>query len=51
MIKIILMAAYVMGSGPICAFDGYNYTCFYWSWEACEMAIKHNPLARCVPRP
>lgn len=40
----------VMGSAPICTFDGYIYQCYYYTWDACENA-NMNPNARCVSHP
>lgn len=51
--KILILLAYssVMGSAPFCAYDGYNYQCFYYSWSACEQAVAYNQNARCVVHP
>lgn len=49
--KILMMLAYISGNAPICTFDGFNYQCFYYSWSACEMAVRNMPMARCVVKP
>lgn len=40
-----------MGDAPFCSYDGYLMQCYYYSWSACEQAVKHNPNARCVANP
>lgn len=51
--KILILTLYiaVMGNAPFCAYDGYNFQCFYFSWAACEQAVAYNPSARCVVHP
>jgi hypothetical protein len=46
-----LLLTYVNGSAPFCTYDGYNYQCYYYTWAACEQAVKFQPQARCVSRP
>lgn len=44
-------AAYtVIGSAPWCAFDSWQMTCFYWSYETCQNAVRGTNHV-CVPNP
>lgn len=51
--SLILALAYssIFGNAPFCAYDGFNYSCYYYSWAACEQAVAYNPAARCVVHP
>lgn len=48
---LLIMLAYtnVFGSAPICSFDGYVFSCYYYTWSQCEAAAPSN--ARCVLHP
>jgi hypothetical protein len=46
---IVMMS--IFGNAPICAFDGYALSCYFFSWQHCENAIRNNPNMRCVMKP
>ena len=46
----LLLLLYVYGTAPICSFDGYVMSCYYYTWQHCEAAVKNTNM-RCVVRP
>ena len=47
----LLMLIYVLGNAPICAFDGYQASCYYYSWQECESAVGRYPSMHCIANP
>lgn len=46
----LIVAMAIFGSAPICSFDGYVFSCYYYSWQHCESAIRGGSQ-RCVTNP
>lgn len=46
----LIAAVMIFGNAPICSFDGFNLSCYYYTWPMCEQAIRGTQY-RCVINP